>query len=293
MLKKFSILIFLLIPLTATAKLKVVTTIPDLAALTREVGGDKVDVKSLAPAGQDPHTLEPKPSYVVAVNQADLLIEVGLSLEVGWLPVLTTQARNPKIQKGQPGHLEASVGIRILEIPTAAIDRSMGDIHPEGNPHYWLDPRNGLIIASNIAARLAELDPENAKFYQDHYSTFRQEFSEKIKGWEKSLAKVRGKKIVTQHRSFSYFVDWAGLQSVGQIEPKPGIPPTPSHLLSLIDILKKGSVAFMLVEDYYDTKPSQELSKKTGVPVLVVPTSSGSRYEELFENLVQKIVGLP
>lgn len=288
------ILFFMIVmmPMNAFAKVKIVASLPVFGAIAQEVGGDRVEITSLAKPGQDPHFLDAKPTYVVALSQADLLLQGGLELEIGWLPVLMTQSHNPKIQKGQVGYLEASKGIRILEIPSA-VDRSMGDVHPEGNPHYWLDPRNGILIASNIAERLGQLDPANASFYQDRFNVFRREFSEKIKTWENIIQKLRGNKMMTYHQSFSYFLDWAKLQSVGQIEPKPGIPPTPSHLLSLIDLLKKDSISFILVEDYYDARPAQELSKKTNVPVLIVPTSSGGRYEELFDTLIQKMRSLP
>src|SRR3989338_3811420 len=169
MMKKiFLLLLIMVMPNPAQAKVNIVATIPDLAAIAKEIGGDLVNVESIVRGDQDPHYLEPKPSYAVKMNKADLLIEVGLELEVGWLPVLLTQSRNPKIQRGAPGYLDASRDIPVIEIPTGKVDRSMGDVHPLGNPHYWLDPRNGPIIAREIAAKLGALDPSNRAAYQNN-----------------------------------------------------------------------------------------------------------------------------
>ncbi|MBI2067513.1 MAG: zinc ABC transporter substrate-binding protein [Deltaproteobacteria bacterium] len=296
MKKIFLTALILLLPLTTSAKLKIVTTIPDLAELVRKVGGDAVEVKSLARGDQDPHYLEPKPSYTVLLNQADLLIEVGLELEIGWLPVLLTQSRNPKMQLGQPGHLIASDHLRILEIPTGPIDRSMGDVHPMGNPHYWMNPKNGLIIAKNIADRLGRLDPTHATTYAENFKTWESSFSKRITQWEKELASVRGRTVITHHKSFSYFVDWADLKVEGLIEPKPGIPPTPSHILYLIDLIKTERIPLIITENYYDPKPARELSEKTGSKFLVLPTSVGGdsgvdSYEGLFQFLIEKMKG--
>ncbi|MBI3541333.1 MAG: zinc ABC transporter substrate-binding protein [Deltaproteobacteria bacterium] len=286
----------LLFSVTASAKLKVVTTLPDFAALAQEVGGDLIEVTTLARGDQDPHYLEPKPSYALTLNKADLLIDAGLELEVGWLPVLLTQCRNPKIQSGQPGHLTASSGFRILEIPEGRIDRSAGDVHPDGNPHYWLNPNHGLIIAKNIAARLSDLDPANASRYEQNFAAFSTRLKAKISAWEKDLAAFKGKKIVTYHKSFSYFVDWSGLEVVDLIEPKPGIPPSPAHILGLIEKIKAEKIPLIITENYYDPKPSRELSQKTGAKLLLLPTSVGGEaaiktYDDLFETLVKKILG--
>lgn len=296
-MKHFLLLLsLLLIPLNAFAKLKVVTTIPDLASLVQSVAKDLVEVKSIARGDQDPHFLEAKPSYAVMLNQADLLIEVGLDLESGWLPLLMTQSRNSKIQAGQKGYLNASEGLEILEIPTGQVDRSMGDVHPNGNPHYWLDPRNSLFISHRIAQKLGELDPANAAQYTQNQQAFQSQLKNKIDAWSKQLASIHGKKIITHHKSFSYFVHWAGLQVVGYVEPKPGIPPSPGHVLSLIELIKRENIPLIITENYYDSKPSQQLGEKTGAKVLVLPTSVGGEatiktYEELFDFLINKIKG--
>ncbi|MDO8461684.1 MAG: metal ABC transporter substrate-binding protein [Deltaproteobacteria bacterium] len=297
-MKKLSLIIFFItIPLLAEAKLNVVTTIPDLAALAKEVGQDLVTVESLARGDQDPHFLEPKPSYTVKMNRADLLIEVGLQLEVGWLPVLLTQSRNPKIQPGSTGYLDASQGIAILEIPTGKIDRSQGDVHPDGNPHYWLSPRNGLVIARRIAHKLSEIDPSHASEFEQNLKSFENRLMPKIGEWEKTALAFRGKRVVTQHKSFTYFFDWLGLQTAALIEPKPGIPPSPAYILSLIGLISREKIPCLITENYYDPRPSRELSERTGAKVLILPTSVGGEvgidsYEKLFDHLVQKLKGV-
>ncbi len=283
-------------PLSASAKLKVVASIPDLAALAQEVGGDLVEAQSIARGDQDPHYLEPKPSFALMLNRADLLIEAGLELESGWLPVLITQSRNPKIQPGTAGFMNAHDGVKILEIPTGPIDRSMGDVHPDGNPHYWLNPKNGLIIAKKISERLAQLDPPNAARYAENEKAFEQRLTQKITQWEREIVPLKGKKIITHHKSFSYFVDWTGMIVEGLIEPKPGIPPNPNHLLSLIQLIQTTKIPLIITENYYDPKPSKELAEKTGTKVLILPTSVGGEpqiktYEDLFETLIRKLKG--
>lgn len=284
----------LFFPSSAFAKLNVVTTIPTFAALAQEVGKDQIDVKSIARGDQDPHFLEPKPSYAVLLNRADLVIEDGLELEIGWLPVLLTQARNPKIQPGQKGYLNASEGITVLEIPSGKVSRAEGDVHPLGNPHYWLNPNNGIVIARHIADKLKELDPPHAAEYDSNYQQFEKRMQAKIAEWNKKLKALQGKKIITYHKSFSYFSDWSGIIITDFVEPKPGIPPNPGHLLELIDKIKAEKIPLILSENYYDPKASQQLAEKSGAKFLIVPTSvdgdaSVKTYEGLFENLVQKL----
>lgn len=283
-------------PVRAFAKLKVVASIPDFSALAQEVGGDLVEAQTIARGDQDPHYLEPKPSFAILLNKADLLIQAGLELEVGWLPVLITQSRNPKIQPGSQGFLNAAEGVNILDIPTGSVNRSMGDVHPDGNPHYWLNPKNGLIIAKKISERLAQLDPANAAKYAGNEKAFEQRLTQKIAQWEKEVAPLKGKNIVTQHKSFTYFVDWTGMTVTGLIEPKPGIPPSPAHLLSLIQLIQSEKIPLIITENYYDPKPSNELAEKTGAKVLFLPTSVGGEagiktYEDLFDSLIQKLKG--
>ena len=296
MKKIFILLLALIVPLTVHAKINIVATIPDLAAIAKEVGGELVNVDSIARREQDPHYLEAKPSYAVKMNKADLLIAVGLELEVGWLPVLMTQSRNPKIQQAAPGHLDASRGIPVIEIPTGKVDRSMGDVHPLGNPHYWLDPRNGLIIAREIADKLSSIDPANQSAYRSNLAAFESRLKSRIAGWQSEAASLRGREIITHHKSFSYFVNWMGIKVVNVIEPKPGIPPPPSHITALIDLIKSRQIRLIVSENYYDPKPSRELGKKTGAAVLNLATSvSGDplvkTYEDLFDYLVRELKG--
>lgn len=292
----FALLLPILLSVTADAKIRIVTTIPDLAALAQEVGQDLVAIDSIARGDQDPHYIEPKPSFALKLNQADLLIDVGLELESGWLPILLTQSRNPKIQPGNPGYLSASQGLRILEIPTGKIDRSQGDVHPDGNPHYWMNPENGLVIAKGIAERLAQIDSTHADQYRTNAIAFEARLRSKIAGWKKQTTSLRGKKIITHHKSFSYFVEWTGMDAVDQVEPKPGIPPTPSHILHLVNLITSQSIPLIITENYYDPKPSQELAARTGAKVLILPTSVGGEagiktYEDLLDVLIRKLGG--
>ena len=278
----------------AAAKIKVVTTTQDLAALAREVGGEFVDVESLTRGDQDPHYIEPKPSYAMRLNRADLVIEVGLDLEIGWLPVLLLQARNPKLALGSLGLLDASEGLPILEVPTGKIDRSQGDIHPLGNPHYWLNPNNGIIVAQHIAQRLAELDPSHAANFQQNAEGFAARLKTEIKKWESELAPFKGRKVVIYHKSFSYFAAWSGLTVAAMIEPKPGIPPSPAYLVSLIDLMGRDRIAVILTENFYDPKPSASLAAKTGAKLLLLPTSVQGEpavrtYDDLFQTIVTRL----
>src|SRR5215470_16523556 len=227
----------LLAPSSAEAKkLKIITTLTDLASLTQEVGGDKIDVEPLAKGYQDAHFVESKPSFLLKLRNADLLILVGLDLEIGWLPPLITQSGNGKIQPGSPGYLDASGFAQILEIPQGNITRAEGDVHPLGNPHYWLDPDNGRRIARGIATKLGDMDPPDAAYFQQRYQDFEKRLAEAEKKWAAQMAPYRGRKIVTYHRSWPNFAKHFGLNVIGYIEPRPGIPPSPSHTIELVNM---------------------------------------------------------
>lgn len=262
-------------PGIARAQLRVVTTTEDLASLAREVGGDKIAVESLSSGTQDPHFVEPKPSLLLKLNRAALLIAVGRELEAAWLPPLLTQARNAKIQPGSPGYLDASTGVRILEVPTGQITRAMGDVHPSGNPHYWLDPRNGLIMARAIEARLGELLPAERAVFAQRTAAFAQRLADAEKRWDAALAPYKGTKIVTYHRSWANFVERFGLNVIGYIEPKPGIPPPPRHIVDLIAEMRKQQIKVILVEPYFDLRTPESIARETGASVLVMPPSVG------------------
>jgi ABC-type Zn uptake system ZnuABC Zn-binding protein ZnuA len=263
----------------AQAALNVVTTTEDLAAIAREVGGDKIKVESLSRGYQDPHFVEAKPSFVIKIHSADLLIAVGRELEIGWLPPLVNQARNPKVQPGGPGYLDASAGVKILEIPTGQLTRAMGDVHPQGNPHYWLDPDNGLIIAKAIQAKLSALSPADTAAFAQNEAAFAKRLAEAQKRWDAQMAPYKGARIVTYHRSWPNFVDRFGLDVIGYVEPRPGIPPSPSHTLDLINDMKAKSVKIILVEPYFDLKTPNSVARETGAKVLVMAPSVGAEKE--------------
>src|SRR5437763_8537315 len=279
----------LLVPSVAEAKkLRAVTTLTDLASLTEEVGGDRIDVEALARGYQDPHFVEPKPSFLLKLRNADLLISVGLDLEIGWLPPLITQSGNGKIQPGAPGYLDASQFAEILEIPQGKVDRSMGDVHPLGNPHYWLDPDNGRRIAKGIAAKLTEMDPGDQAYFQQREQDFEKRLAEADKKWLAQMAPYRGRKIVTYHRSWPNFAKHFGLDVIGYIEPRPGIPPTPSHTIELVNLMKRENTKLELIEPYFDVKTPNSIASMSGGKVVVMMPSVGGKpeitdYFKLFE----------
>ena len=277
------------------APLKVVATTEDLASIAREVGGDKVSVEAISRGYQDPHFVEAKPSFVLKLHSADVLIVVGRELEIGWLPPLINQSRNAKIQVGAPGYLDASQNVKILEIPTGQITRAMGDVHPSGNPHYWLDPSNGRRIAQSIQTKLAALSPADAGYFSARFSDFSGRLAVAEKRWDAALAPYKGLKIVTYHRSWPNFADRFGLEVIGYVEPKPGIPPSPSHTIDLINEMKRQNVKIVLVEPYFDLKTPNSIGRETGAKVLVMPPSVGGEkeitdYIKLFDHDVALIV---
>ena len=259
----------------ARAQLNVVTATQDLASITQEVGGDKIKITALAKGYQDPHFVEAKPSFVLTLNKADLLIVVGRDLELGWLPPLVTQSRNAKIHPGSAGYLDPSQGAKILELPTGQITRAMGDVHPMGNPHYWLDPENGRRIAKAIKDKLSQMDAANAAFYAQREADFGRRLTEAQQRWRAQMAPYKGLKVVTYHRSWANFVDAFGLDVVGYVEPKPGIPPTPQHTLDVINAIKAQNVKIIMVEPYFDSKTPNSIASKSGAKVLVMPPSVG------------------
>jgi zinc/manganese transport system substrate-binding protein len=279
----------------AQAKVHVVTTIETFADLARKVGGDRVEVKALSHGYMDPHFVEPKPSLVLDLNRADLLVRVGLQLEIGWLPPLVLGARNDKIMRGQSGDLDASVEIPVLDVPTTRIDRSMGDIHPMGNPHYWIPPDNAVIIAREIAARLEQIDGAGTSEYQANLKRFEDEVARRRAEWEKRAAPVRGMKMVTYHKSWTYVSKWLGLQEVGYVEPKPGIPAPPSHIAALIGLMRRQGVKVILMESFYPRNTVELVAQQAGAKALVMPSDVGATpeikdYFALVDAVVTKLV---
>jgi len=279
----------------ARAGINVITSTEDLASLVREIGGDKVSVEALAKGYQDPHFVEAKPSFVIKLHNADLLVVIGRELEVGWLPPLITQSRNTKIQPGSQAYLDASLTARILDMPTGQITRAMGDVHPLGNPHYWLEPGNGRRIAKAIQDKLTSLSAGDAAYFAQRFTDFDRRLAEGEKRWQATMAPYKGLKIVTYHRSWSNFADVFGLDVVGYVEPKPGIPPSPAHQLALTQEMKRQAIKIILVEPYFDLQTPNKIARDTGARVLVMPPSVGGvkevqNYLQLFDYDVSLLV---
>ena len=276
------------IPSAQAKKLNVVTSTTDMAALAQEVGGDRINVEAIAKGYQDPHFVEAKPSFLLKLRNADLLIEVGLQLEIGWMPPLITQCGNPRVQVGAPGYLDASQFAEILDKPVGQITRAMGDVHPLGNPHYWLDPENGRRIARGIAGKLSELDPSDAGYFQQRFQDFDKRLTDAEKKWDAEMAPYHGAKMVTYHTSWSNFAKHFGLAVEGYIEPRPGIPPTPQHTIEIINLMKRDNVKVVVVEPYFDLKTPNSIGAATAAKVLVVLPSVGGEkqvtdYFKLFD----------
>jgi zinc/manganese transport system substrate-binding protein len=263
----------------AAGKLKIVTATTDLASLAQEVGGDHIEVESIARGYQDPHFVEAKPSFLLKLRQADLLIVVGLELEIGWLPPLINQSGNPRIQPNSAGYLDASQFAEILEKPTGIVTRAMGDVHPFGNPHYWLDPENGRRVAQGIANKLASMQPGEAAYFNSRFADFSKRLTDAEKKWDAEMQPYHGRRVITYHRSWPNFLKHFGLVSVGEVEPRPGIPPTPSHTLELINMMKRDNVKIILVEPYFDLKTPNAIARETGAQVVVMPPSVGGEKE--------------
>jgi len=259
----------------AQGKLNVIATTEDLASIAREVGGDRISIEAIARGYQDPHFVEAKPSFILKLMKADVLIVVGKELEIGWLPPLIQQSRNSKIQQGADGYLDASLTARILEIPTGEITRAMGDVHPLGNPHYWLDPENGKRIGKAIADKLSQFRIGDREYFQQRLADFSSRLDAAEKGWLAKMALNKGTKVVTYHRSFPNFAERFGLDIIGYVEPRPGIPPSPQHTLDLINEMKRQNVKLILVEPYFDLKTPNAIARDTGGIVLVMPPSVG------------------
>ena len=257
------------------AKLNVVSTLQDFASIAESIGGNRVETYALAKGYQDPHFVEAKPSFIVRLSRADLLIAAGLELEIGYLPPLIDQSRNARIHPGNPGYLDASTGCDILQRPTGQVTRAMGDVHPYGNPHYWTDPDNGRIIARSIAARLTELDPSGKATFDANLAAFETKLAAKEKAWDATMAPYAGTKIVTFHDSWPNFAKHFKLFVAGHVEPKPGIPPSPSHTLEIINLIQSQKIPVILVEPYFDSKTPNFIASKTGAAVVIFYPSVG------------------
>jgi zinc/manganese transport system substrate-binding protein len=278
---------------SAAAQLRVVATTPDLASVAREIGGDAVRVTALAKSTEDPHFVDPKPSHILTLNKADVLIEGGAELELGWLPPLLENARNSKIGAGAPGRVVASEGIRLIEVPTS-FDRSKGDIHSLGNPHFMIDPVMAKTVAANIARHFSEVDPKSTAVYRANLAKFNTKLDAKLTDWQRQLAPYRGAKIVTYHKDFGYLANRFGLQVVENLEPKPGIAPSPAHLAKVIGTMKAAGVHVILVQPFQNRKTAETVARQTGAIVLDVPQQPGVRpntgtYFDSMDNIVRTL----
>ena len=285
----------LLLAFTAQAKLNVVATTPDFGALAKEIGGDHIDLTTLAKPTEDPHFVDAKPSFIVKLNRADALIEGGAELEIGWLPPLLEGARNPKLESGKPGRIACAEGIQLLEVP-GTLDRAKGDIHAAGNPHYTTDPMNAKVAAAHIAEAFSQLDPKSAEFYRANSKRFGDRLEARLAEWQKLLAPFKGKRIVTYHNSWPYFAKRFEMSMNLFLEPKPGIPPTPAHLAEVISKMKAEHTRLIVVEPHLSRKTAEAVASHTEAQLLdFAPypggiNGAGKGYIEWMDSLIHALV---
>lgn len=284
----------LVVPTVMQAQLKVVTSTTDLFDIASAVGGDKVKASHIGEGFQDPHFIEAKPSFVLQLRNADVWAFVGLELEIGWMPLLLDGARNPKIQLGGSGYVDVSKAMPVIDVSRGSVDRSMGDVHPLGNPHYWLDPENGRRIAKLFLAKFSELDPKNAAEYAANEKAFETKLGAAESAWQAQLATIKGKPVVAWHTSWNYFAEYTGMRIVAYMEPKPGVPPSPSHLLQVVQAVKASGAKVIIMEPFYDRKVADLVARQTGATVLILPPSVGgvpgiTSYLQLMQHAVTEI----
>lgn len=293
-MKKLLIVIALLLPMAASAKLKIFACEPEWAALTQELTGDLAKVYQATSAKQDPHRIEARPSLIAKMRRADLVVCAGAELEVGWLPLLFRQASNKKVLPGNIGNFEATQHVELLE-KHDSVDRSMGDVHAAGNPHVHLDPHRLLKVAEQLSLRLQTVDPKNAAAYKEKLTAFQQEWTALIGQWEQKAAPLKGKKVMVHHKNWSYLLDWLGMVSVADLEPKPGLPPTAGHLAAVVNIAKQEAPIATLVAGYQSPKSALWLEEKTGVKGLhlaytVGGSDNADKLSSLYESMLQSLL---
>lgn len=281
-------------PASAQKKLNVVTTLPDLAYIASEIGGDQVTTFAIATGYQNPHFVDPKPSYIVKLSKADMFITIGLDLESGWVPALLNSARNDKIQKGAAGYVDASTNVPLLEIPSST-SREQGDIHVYGNPHYWMDPSNGAIIARNVYDSLVRLRPEKETLFAANLSRFNTQLTAKISEWNARMAPYKGTKVIAYHNQWPYFEKHMGLEIVDFLEPKPGIPPTPSQLAKIIGLMTSQNIGTIIISPYYRKDTAELVARKADAQVVPLAASVGAfkgidTYFDVFDYNVDLLV---
>jgi zinc/manganese transport system substrate-binding protein len=285
--------IFAITPLHAD-KLKVVTTYPYIAEIAGRIGGDKIKVDFLARGDYDPHTIVPKPSYIARLRKANLLIINGAQLEIGWLPPLLKQANNPSVNPGSAGFLDLSRSVKLIDVPKS-VSREQGDIHPDGNPHFYLDPHNIPLLARAIAQKLSHIDMHNSAFYETNLTAFTHMWSAKMAQWDRKLSTLKGRKVIEYHKNYDYFLRRYGIVLAGTIEPLPGIPPTSKHIEKLETILTQGNITFILQDVYNSDDAARHLSRKFNIPMVKLPHDVGAVSEaegiiSLFETIVRRLV---
>lgn len=289
MQRNLCLLMLLFFPsfLPAAEPLSIVTTTADLAAITKSVGGERVKVVSIAKGFQDPHYVEAKPSFMRLVNQAHLLFYVGLQLEIGWLPLLVQGARNPSLAQ-----IDLSQGISVLERPTGPISRAQGDVHPDGNPHYWLDPRNGALIARRAAQELKALAPVDGGVFEQNLKLFESDLNRRRQKWEERMAPLRGIEVVAYHKEMEYLAQWLGISIIDYVEDKPGIPPSPRHLENLIQTMRRRKIKAVLASSYTSPTIPQAVAERGGAEMILLPVSVGGEKEiESYGDLFDAIIG--
>jgi zinc/manganese transport system substrate-binding protein len=282
---------FVTLVCSADAKIKVVATLPDLASLAREIGGDNAEVSAMAKPTEDSHFVDARPSFVVQLRSADVLIDGGAELELGWLPPLLQNARNPKLEVGKPGRVQASQGVRLMNVP-ANVTRAAGDVHALGNPHFMTDPIIAKTVAQHIAQSFAAVDPPNAASYDANYKKFEATINAKLQEWGAAMLPFKGQSVVAYHDSWVYFAHRFGLNIDIFLEPKPGIPPSPSHLAEVIEKMKAQKIKAIIVEPFHDRKIAEKVASSTGAKVVDFAQYPGAfPGTETYVKLIDRLVG--
>lgn len=289
------IAMLLCLQISYAGTIHIVATTQDMKSIAEIIGGNKVEVFAIATGYQNPHFVDPKPSFIIKLSNADLFITLGLDLESGWSPSLLMSSKNKRIQKGSDGYVDASIGVNLMQIPSS-INRAEGDIHAFGNPHYWLDPLNGKVIARNICNGLVRISPQNKDYFEANLREFNNRIDSKIKEWYAAISPFKGSKLIAYHNEWCYFENRFGLKIVDFMEPKPGIPPTPSQLVKIIKEVKENNIKVIITSPYFKASSSEVVSKQTGAKTLELATSVGANesiknYFDLFDNNIRLLVG--
>jgi len=293
--KLVTALLFASVALPSAAAINIFVCEPEWGALAQELAGDKASIYSATTALQDPHRIEARPSLIARVRSADLLVCTGAELEAGWLPLLLTQSGNRKIQLGSPGYFEASQYAVKIEVPTV-LDRSLGDVHASGNPHIHLDPRNIAKVAEALSERLAQLDPQNVDAYKARANSFHGRWRAALARWELQAARLKGVPVVVYHKDMSYFLNWVGMREAGSLEPKPGLPPTPTHLADLVERMKREPAKAVIYSAYNSPRAAEFLSERAKIPSLMLPFTVGGSDKAkdlfgLFDDMIGRLLG--